>query len=89
MNQFFETNKLVLTGNPVRKDIENLETKLSEAKTYFKVSKNEKVILVLGGSLEQLSHLLVTLNLIQFIKDQPVKLLGKLAKDILSPLKIN
>ena len=47
MNQFFEPTKLVLTGNPVRKDIENLDVKLPEAKTYFKVSRNEKVILVL------------------------------------------
>lgn len=80
MNQFFETNKLVLTGNPVRKDIENLETKLSEAKTYFKVSKNEKVILVLGGSLGAKSINEGILNSIHTIKDQPVKLLWQVGK---------
>jgi len=80
MNQFFEPTKLVLTGNPVRKDIENLDTKLSEAKTYFKVSKNEKVILVLGGSLGAKSINEGILNSIHIIKDQPIKLLWQVGK---------
>ena len=80
MNQFFEPTKLVLTGNPVRKDIENLNVKLSEAKTYFKVSKNEKVILVLGGSLGAKSINEGILNSIHTIKDQPIKLLWQVGK---------
>lgn len=80
MNQFFEPTKLVLTGNPVRKDIENLDVKLSEAKTYFKVSKNEKVILVLGGSLGAKSINEGILNSIHTIKDQPIKLLWQVGK---------
>ena len=80
MNQFFDINKLVLTGNPVRKDIESLETKLSEAKTYFKVSENEKVILVLGGSLGAKSINEGILNSIHTIKNQPIKLLWQVGK---------
>ena len=80
MNKFFETNKLVLTGNPVRKDIENLDAKLLEAKTHFKVSKNEKVILVLGGSLGAKSINEGILNSIDTIKDQPIKLLWQVGK---------
>ena len=80
MNQFFEPTKLVLTGNPVRKDIENLDVKLSEAKTYFKVSKNEKVILVLGGSLGAKSINEGILNSIHTIKDKPIKLLWQVGK---------
>ena len=80
MNQFFETNKLVLTGNPVRKDIENLDAKLLDAKIYFKVSKNEKVILVLGGSLGAKSINEGILNSIDTIKDQPIKLLWQVGK---------
>ena len=80
MNQFFEPTKLVLTGNPVRKDIENLDVKLLEAKTYFKVSKNEKVILVLGGSLGAKSINEGILNSIHTIKDQPIKLLWQVGK---------
>ena len=80
MSQFFEVNKLVLTGNPVRKDIENLETKLSEAKKYFKVSKNEKVILVLGGSLGAKSINEGIINSIHTIKDQDIKLIWQVGK---------
>ena len=80
MNQFFDSNKLVLTGNPVRKDIENLDAKLLEAKTYFKVSNNEKVILVLGGSLGAKSINEGILNSIHTIKDQPIKLLWQVGK---------
>ena len=80
MNQFFEKNKLVLTGNPVRKDIENLDAKLLDAKTYFKVSKNEKVILVLGGSLGAKSINEGILSSIDTIKDQPIKLLWQVGK---------
>ena len=80
MNQFFEKNKLVLTGNPVRKDIENLDAKLSEAKTYFKVFKDEKVILILGGSLGAKSINEGILNSIHTIKDQPIKLIWQVGK---------
>ena len=80
MSQFFEVNKLVLTGNPVRKDIENLESKLSEAKKYFKVSKNEKVILVLGGSLGAKSINEGIINSIHTIKDQNIKLIWQVGK---------
>ena len=80
MNQFFETNKLVLTGNPVRKDIKNLESKFSEAKTYFEVSNNEKVILILGGSLGAKSINEGILNSINKINDQPIKLLWQVGK---------
>ncbi|MAJ05636.1 MAG: undecaprenyldiphospho-muramoylpentapeptide beta-N-acetylglucosaminyltransferase [Crocinitomicaceae bacterium] len=51
MEQFFDPKKLVLTGNPVRKDIQDLTSKKEEAKSYFNIQKKQKVILVLGGSL--------------------------------------
>ena len=53
---------------------------MSEAKTYFKVSKNEKVILVLGGSLGAKSINEGILNSIHRINDQPVKLLWQVGK---------
>ena len=51
MERFFESSKIILTGNPVRKDIENLSSKIEEANKYFNIKNSEKVILVLGGSL--------------------------------------
>lgn len=51
MERFFPKEKIVITGNPVRKDILNVHLKKTEALKYFNFSKNKKTILVIGGSL--------------------------------------
>ncbi len=51
MNAFFDQDKLVLTGNPVRKDLIGLAGKKAEAINYFGLSENKKTVLVMGGSL--------------------------------------
>ena len=80
MNQFFDESKLVLTGNPVRKDIENLNSKVEEAKKYFNVLKSEKVILVLGGSLGAMSINEGIIKSISILNNQPVKLIWQVGK---------
>lgn len=51
MEQFFPLNKLVFTGNPVRQDLLEITSKTNEAFDYFKLDKDKKTVLVLGGSL--------------------------------------
>jgi len=51
MEKYFPADKIILTGNPVRQDLVNLESKKEEARSYFEIPKGQKVILVLGGSL--------------------------------------
>ena len=51
LDRFFPKNKTVLTGNPVRQDVLDIDSKRSEAITYFNLDKNKKTLLVLGGSL--------------------------------------
>ncbi len=51
LEQFFPKEKLILTGNPVRQDLLDLEQKLAEAQTFFNLDPNKKTLLVLGGSL--------------------------------------
>lgn len=51
MEKFFPAEKIVVTGNPVRKDIVNLETKRNEALKFFGLKEDQKVLLILGGSL--------------------------------------
>ena len=80
MSQFFDESKLILTGNPVRKDIENLNSKVDEAKKYFNVLKSEKVILVLGGSLGAKSINEGIIKSISILNDQPVKLIWQVGK---------
>ena len=51
MEQFFEADKIVLTGNPVRQDLICSDEKRQEGYSYFNLNPNKKTILVLGGSL--------------------------------------
>lgn len=51
MERFFPKEKIILTGNPVRQDLVDLESKREEALTFFGLDKTKKTILILGGSL--------------------------------------
>ncbi|SFF33196.1 undecaprenyldiphospho-muramoylpentapeptide beta-N-acetylglucosaminyltransferase [Thermoflexibacter ruber] len=51
MERYFPKEKIVFCGNPVRKDITDLESIRSEAFKFFDLSENKKTVLVLGGSL--------------------------------------
>jgi len=51
MEKYFPKEKVTITGNPVRGDIRDLELKRAEALNHFGFNANEKVLLVLGGSL--------------------------------------
>ncbi len=51
LERFFPKHKIVFTGNPVRQDLIDVKDKRKEARDYFKLSEDKKVLLVLGGSL--------------------------------------
>lgn len=51
MEKFFPADKIVITGNPVRKDLEEATEKKEEALSFFGLSPEKKTILVVGGSL--------------------------------------
>ncbi len=51
LERFFPKSKIVLTGNPVRKDLIRLDGKREEARRYFELDSKKKTILVFGGSL--------------------------------------
>ena len=51
MEKYFPPEKIILTGNPVRQNFDNLGAIKAEALTYFNLKKEFPVILVLGGSL--------------------------------------
>lgn len=51
MHRFFPADKIIITGNPVRKDLEEALNKRTEACEYFGLDANKKTILVVGGSL--------------------------------------
>ena len=51
MERFFPEEKIILTGNPVRQDLECTEAKRKEAYEFFQCDPKKKTILILGGSL--------------------------------------
>ncbi len=51
LERFFPKDKTVLTGNPVREDLTEIDSKRQEALAYFNLNPNRKTLLVLGGSL--------------------------------------
>lgn len=51
LDRFFPKDKVILTGNPIRKDVLELKDSPIEAKDSFKLRHNKYTLLVLGGSL--------------------------------------
>lgn len=51
LERFFPKDKIIKTGNPVRQDLIHTETKRNDALSFFNLNKNQKTLLVLGGSL--------------------------------------
>ena len=51
MQRFFDKNKIVFTGNPVRKDISELDKDINSSLRYFDLVQNKKTVLIFGGSL--------------------------------------
>jgi UDP-N-acetylglucosamine--N-acetylmuramyl-(pentapeptide) pyrophosphoryl-undecaprenol N-acetylglucosamine transferase len=51
LERFFPKEKMVFTGNPVRQDLIDVESKRTEAIQHFNLDPNKKTLLVLGGSL--------------------------------------
>lgn len=51
MDRFFPSDKIVITGNPVRQGLEEALNKKEEALSFFGLSPKKKTILIVGGSL--------------------------------------
>ena len=55
MEKFFPPDRIMHTGNPVRKDILELDGKEEEGRSHFGLDENLKTVLAVGGSLGALS----------------------------------
>ncbi|MFN3850908.1 MAG: undecaprenyldiphospho-muramoylpentapeptide beta-N-acetylglucosaminyltransferase [Spirosomataceae bacterium] len=50
MEAFFPKEKIIMTGNPVRKDILDTASKRAKAMAHFGLDENRKTLLIIGGS---------------------------------------
>jgi UDP-N-acetylglucosamine--N-acetylmuramyl-(pentapeptide) pyrophosphoryl-undecaprenol N-acetylglucosamine transferase len=51
MEKFFPKEKIILTGNPVRQDVTDIQGKRQAGHEFFKLDPARRTILVIGGSL--------------------------------------
>jgi len=88
LERFFPKDKLKLTGNPIRKDLLELQNNSIEAKDAFKLRHNKHTLLVLGGSLgARRINQLIEYN-IEFFEDQNVQVIWQCGKLYYNQYKI-
>lgn len=71
MEMYFPAEKITLTGNPVRQDIENITVTRNQGLEHFGIEANKKVLLVLGGSLGARTINQSLLASLDLIKNRP------------------
>lgn len=80
MDRYFPKEKIVLTGNPVRKDIADVSGKRQDAIEFFKFDSNKKTLLVLGGSLGARTINNSIYNNLQQLIDQKIQVIWQCGK---------
>ncbi|MCZ4693825.1 undecaprenyldiphospho-muramoylpentapeptide beta-N-acetylglucosaminyltransferase [Ancylomarina euxinus] len=80
MERFFPADKILMTGNPVRKDLIQLENLRAEAQFFFNLNPNKKTLLVIGGSLgaRTINHSII--ENIEDFKDKPIQVIWQSGK---------
>ena len=80
LDRFFPKDKIILTGNPVRQDLLEVNSKRNEALDYFKLDESKKTLLVLGGSLGSRRINQLIASQIDFITNQNIQIIWQCGK---------
>jgi UDP-N-acetylglucosamine--N-acetylmuramyl-(pentapeptide) pyrophosphoryl-undecaprenol N-acetylglucosamine transferase len=75
MEKFFPADKIIITGNPVRKEIIETKGKKGEAGSYFSLNAGKKTVFVVGGSQGAYSINTCIEILLPLLKEKQVQLL--------------
>ena len=80
LERFFPKNKIIKTGNPIRKDILRADNNSIVAKDYFKLKHSKIALLVIGGSLGsgRINHLIE--DKLEFFQMQNVQIIWQCGK---------
>ena len=81
MDLFFPKSAIVKTGNPVRKEVVEIEGKREAALSHFGFSKDKPVLLVLGGSLGARSINLAMKQILPDLFDEGIQILWQTGKN--------
>lgn len=80
MERFFDKQKIILTGNPVRQGLRNANISREEAIRSFGLEPAKRTILILGGSLGARTINRCVMNHLQQIKDSGVQFIWQTGK---------
>ena len=92
LERFFPKEKIVLTGNPIRKDLIEIENKKIAGLSEFNLDKNKLTLLVLGGSLGARRVNQLIESKLEFFKTHDIQLIwqcGKLYQEEYSKYNAN
>lgn len=87
LERFFPKEKIVITGNPVRSEVVEIEGKRSEAFQHFKLDPSKKTVLVIGGSLGARTLNESLKKDIQLLVEKDVQVIWQCGKHYLSGLQ--
>jgi len=80
MERFFPKERIVFTGNPVRKEIENLSISHQEGCTQFGLDETKRVVLSVGGSLGARSINEMIIKNLDYFKNSDIQLIWQTGK---------
>jgi UDP-N-acetylglucosamine--N-acetylmuramyl-(pentapeptide) pyrophosphoryl-undecaprenol N-acetylglucosamine transferase len=80
MEKFFPANKILISGNPVRKSIADTSVTKNEAINFFGLNESAKTVLVIGGSLGARSINEAIADSIQLFEENRLQLIWQTGK---------
>ncbi len=87
LDRFFPKEKIVITGNPVRNEMVQIEGKREEAFSFFNLDPSKKTILIIGGSLGARTLNSSIKKDLQKLIDEDVQVIWQCGKMYLNSLK--
>lgn len=88
LERFFPKNKLVKTGNPVRQNLLTVGAKREAGVDFFKLDKNKKTLLVIGGSLGARTVNRLISESIEFLVNEKIQVIWQTGKFYIDEYKI-
>ncbi|MEP0264546.1 undecaprenyldiphospho-muramoylpentapeptide beta-N-acetylglucosaminyltransferase [Dokdonia sp.] len=80
MHRFFPEDKIVKTGNPVRNDLLDIDSKRTDALAKYELSPDKKTLLIIGGSLGARAINELISKQLDFFKKKGVQILWQTGK---------
>ena len=87
LSAYFKSNKIIKTGNPVRQDLLDIDSKRAEAQLFYGLKNDKKTIVILGGSLGARRINQLVEKELSFFKEQNVQVIWQCGKFYINEYK--